>query len=96
MSSFVFQNEAVSKALVDYFSCTEAKKREDSSRLESAYYLIKQYGSWNISDPQWLTSDWKLMNSLVNIHQNLSLAPLFITQVGEDLRNSSNHIIKVR
>ena len=93
---FVLQSSAVSKALRDYFSCTEAEEREERLGFQPVLDLIKQYGSWNITDPNWGDSKWELMPNLVNVHRNISITALFIPFVREDLRNSSNNIMNVR
>ena len=82
------------KALDYYDSCRNDERIEelDAKPLEA---LIKQYGSWNVTDPTWDENTWNFMDVFVNIHKNLSIAPLYNMYVGTDLKNSTQTVIVV-
>ena len=58
--------------------------------------LIKEYGSWNITDGNWTEESWDFMDTFVRIQKYLSTAPLFNMYVSADLRDSTKNIIVVR
>ena len=57
--------------------------------------LIKEYGSWNVTDGNWTEDSWDFMDTFVKIQKNLSIAPLFNMYVSADLKDSTNNIIVV-
>ena len=57
--------------------------------------LIKDYGSWNVTDGNWTDEKWTFMDNLVKIHKYLSIAPLFNMYVSADLKDSTKNVIVV-
>ena len=57
--------------------------------------LIKEYGSWNVTDGNWTEDSWDFMDTFVKIQKKLSIAPLFNMYVSADLKDSTNNIIVV-
>lgn len=58
-------------------------------------HLIGKYGSWNVTNSTWTAKSWDFMKTLVHMHKDLKLSPLFTLRVQPDLRNSSRYIIMV-
>lgn len=58
--------------------------------------LIKEYGSWNVTDGNWTEESWDFMDTFVKIQKYLSVAPLFNMYVTADLKDSTKNIIVVR
>lgn len=57
--------------------------------------LIKDYGSWNITDGNWTDEKWTFVETFVKIHKYLSIAPLFNMYVSADLKDSTKNVIVV-
>ena len=57
--------------------------------------LIKEYGSWNVTDGNWTEDSWDFMDTFVKIQKYLSIAPLFNMYVSADLKDSTKNIIVV-
>jgi len=57
--------------------------------------LIKEYGSWNVTDGNWTEEKWNFMETFVKIQKYLSIAPLFNMYVSADLKDSTKNIIVV-
>ena len=57
--------------------------------------LIKEYGSWNVTDGNWTENSWDFMDTFVRIQKYLSIAPLFNMYVSADLKDSTKNIIVV-
>ena len=57
--------------------------------------LIKDYGSWNVTDGNWTEEKWDFMDTFVRIQKYLSIAPLFNMYVSADLKDSTKNIIVV-
>lgn len=57
--------------------------------------LIKEYGSWSITDKNWVEEDWDLITNLARIHKDLVIPVLFSMTVAIDNKNSSQNIITV-
>lgn len=55
--------------------------------------LIKEYGSWSITDENWKEEDWDLITRLARIHKDLVLPVLFSMTVAIDNKNSSQNAI---
>lgn len=55
--------------------------------------LIKQMGSWPVTDPTFNETAWDVMLALVNVHKNISQAPLFNIYVNPDIKNSTENIL---
>ena len=89
------QNEAVMKAFDMFDSCMDEKTIEelDATPLLD---LIKEYGSWNVTDGNWTEESWDFMDTFVKIQKYLSVAPLFNMYVSADLKDSTKNIIVVR
>ena len=58
--------------------------------------LIKEYGSWSITDRNWMEKDWDFVTNLARIHKDLVLPILFSVAVVIDNKNSSQNAITVR
>ena len=58
--------------------------------------LIKEYGSWSITDRNWMEKDWDFTANLARIHKDLVLPVLFSVTVAIDNKNSSQNAITVR
>ena len=58
--------------------------------------LIKEYGSWNITDENWEEKDWDFVSNLARIHKDLVSPILFSMAVVIDNKNSSQNAITVR
>ena len=88
------QNEAVKKAL-DYFdACMNETEIErlDAAPLEK---IIKDYGSWNVTDPKWNESSWDYMDVQVRMQKYLFIEPIFDMIVGVNRMNSTENVIQV-
>ena len=78
-----------------YDSCMD---QEEIERLKGKPLekLIREYGSWSITDKGWLEKDWSLVTNLARIHKNLDLSVLFYATVTIDNKNSSLYAVTVR
>ena len=92
---YCFQNEAVRKAF-DYFDACADSEAIDSSGLTPILGVIRDYGSWNITGHNWTENSWNFMATLVKMHKELMLSPLFRFKVEPDQENSSLYTISVR
>ena len=83
------------KALAYYDSCMDVDEIE---RLKGKPLkkLIKEYGSWNITDENWEEKDWDFVSNLARIHKDLVSPILFSMAVVIDNKNSSQNAITVR
>ena len=83
------------KALAYYDSCMNVGEIE---RLKGKplEILIKEYGSWSITDKDWVEKDWDLITNLARIHKDLVIPVLFSMTVAIDNKNSSQNAITVR
>ena len=82
------------KALAYYESCLD-KDEIEKLKGKPLERLIKQYGSWSITDKSWKEEDWELITNLARIHKYLALPIFFTTTVAIDGKNSSQYIITV-
>lgn len=85
-------NEAVMKGFDMFDSCMD---KETIEKLDGTplLNLIKEYGSWNITDGNWTEESWDFMDTFVRIQKYLSTAPLFNMYVSADLRDSTKNIM---
>ena len=83
------------KALAYYDSCIDVNEIEQL-KGKPLQKLISNYGSWSITDEDWVERDWHLIKNLARIHRNLALHVLFKTSVEIDNKNSSQYVITVR
>ena len=83
------------KALAYYDSCMDVDEIE---RLKGKPLkkLIKEYGSWNITDENWEEKDWDFVSNLARIHKDLVSPILFSMAVVINNKNSSQNAITVR
>lgn len=95
MLNFPIQNVAVMKGFDMFDSCMD---KEGVERLgaKPLLDLIKQYGSWNVTDGNWTEESWDFMDTFVKLQKYLSIAPLFNMYVSADLKDSTKNIIVVR
>ncbi|XP_020601107.1 endothelin-converting enzyme homolog [Orbicella faveolata] len=85
-------NEAVTKGFDMFDSCMDEDKIE-SLGAQPLLDLIKDYGSWNITDGNWTDEKWTFVETFVKIHKYLSIAPLFNMYVSADLKDSTKNVI---
>ncbi|XP_027040814.1 endothelin-converting enzyme homolog isoform X4 [Pocillopora damicornis] len=85
-------NKAVMKGFDMFDSCMDEDKIENLG-AEPLFDLIKEYGSWNVTDGNWTEDSWDFMDNFVKIQKYLSIAPLFNMYVSADLRDSTKNII---
>ncbi|XP_022784780.1 endothelin-converting enzyme homolog isoform X5 [Stylophora pistillata] len=85
-------NKAVMKGFDMFDSCMNEDKIEELG-TEPLFDLIKEYGSWNVTDGNWTEDSWDFMENFVKIQKYLSIAPLFNMYVSADLRDSTKNII---
>jgi len=85
-------NEAVTKGFDMFDSCMDEDKIE-SLGAQPLLDLIKEYGSWNVTDGNWTEEKWNFMETFVKIQKYLSIAPLFNMYVSADLKDSTKNII---
>ena len=52
-------------------------------------------GSWPVTNPDFNESTWDAMEALVNVHKNISQAPVFNIYVSGDIKNSNENVIVV-
>ncbi|KAJ7394659.1 hypothetical protein OS493_000479, partial [Desmophyllum pertusum] len=92
LKAIYFREEAVRKALAYYDSCMNVGEIE---RLKGKplEILIKEYGSWSITDKDWVEKDWDLTTNLARIHKDLVIPVLFSMTVAIDNKNSSQNAI---
>ena len=93
-SIFVSQSKAIKDAVKYYSACLNTKsieKRYDQP-LKS---LIRNYGSWPVTDKNFSVSNWNWSDSFMKTHKFLALTPIFNMYVSDDLKNSSNNVIVV-
>lgn len=85
-------NEAIMKGFDMFDSCMDEETIEklDATPLLE---LIKEYGSWNVTDGNWTEDSWDFMDTFVKIQKYLSIAPLFNMYVSADLKDSTKNII---
>lgn len=83
------------KALAYYDSCMDVDEIE-RLKGEPLEKLIKEYGSWSITDRNWMEKDWDFVTNLARIHKDLVLSILFSMAVVIDNKNSSQNAITVR
>ena len=83
------------KTLTYYDSCMDLDEIE-RLKGEPLKKLIKEYGSWSITDKNWEEKDWDFVGNLARIHKDLVLPVLFSMTVVIDNKNSSQYTIKVR
>lgn len=94
MDRCCLQEEAVWKALAYYDSCMD-KKEIERLKGKPLEKLISEYGSWSITDKEWLEQEWDFIKNLARIHKNLALSVLFAMTVAIDNKNSSQYVITV-
>ncbi|XP_058970514.1 endothelin-converting enzyme homolog isoform X2 [Pocillopora verrucosa] len=87
-------NDAVQKAFLYYDSCTDQDAIEHA-KGSPLLELIARYGSWNITNKTWTSNSWNFAETLVRIHKELKLSPLFTLQVKPDLVESSRYVIMI-
>ena len=75
-------------------SCMDEDKVE-SLGAQPLLDLIKEYGSWNVTDGNWTDGNWTFTETFVKIHKYLSIAPLFNMYVSADLKDSTKNVIVV-
>ncbi|XP_067048926.1 endothelin-converting enzyme homolog isoform X4 [Acropora muricata] len=85
-------NVAVMKGFDMFDSCMD-KEGVESLGAKPLLDLIKQYGSWNVTDGNWTEESWDFMDTFVKIQKYLSIAPLFNMYVSADLKDSTKNII---
>ncbi|XP_058947428.2 endothelin-converting enzyme homolog [Pocillopora verrucosa] len=85
-------NEAVMKGFDLFDSCMDEDKIEELG-AEPLFDLIREYGSWNVTDGNWTEDSWNFMDNFVKIQKYLSIAPLFSMYVNADLKDSAKNII---
>lgn len=83
------------KALAYYDSCMDVDEIE-RLKGEPLKKLIKEYGSWSITDKNWKEKDWDFVTNLARIHKDLVSRILFSMRVLFDEKNSSQNVITVR
>ena len=83
------------KALAYYDSCIDVNEIE-RLKAKPLQKLISNYGSWSITDEDWVERDWHLIKNLARIHRNLAVHVFFKTSVEIDNKNSSQYVITVR
>lgn len=86
------KEEAVWKALAYYDSCMDVAAIE-RLKGEPLELLIKEYGSWSITDTNWEEEEWDLISHLARIHKDLVVPVLFSMTVSIDNKNSSHNVI---
>ena len=89
------QSKAIKDAVKYYSACLNTKsieKRYDQPLKD----LIKEYGSWPVTDKNFTISTWNWSDAFMKTHKYLSLTPVFNMYISDDLRNSSNNVIVVR
>ncbi|XP_031570959.1 endothelin-converting enzyme homolog isoform X2 [Actinia tenebrosa] len=86
------KNEAVVKAFNYFDACMDIERIEKlgGKPLEQ---LIKDYGSWNVTDKKWSANSWDFMTNFVKIQKELSIALLFNMFVATDLKDSTKNVI---
>ncbi|KAK3749167.1 hypothetical protein QZH41_010361, partial [Actinostola sp. cb2023] len=85
-------NEALLKAFDYYDACVNEAELEKLSATP-LQNLIKDYGSWNVTDKDFDASKWDFMGTFVKIQKYLSIAPLFNMFVATDLKDSTKNVI---
>ncbi|NP_001296678.1 endothelin-converting enzyme 1-like [Hydra vulgaris] len=80
------------KAAVFYKSCTNTKLIEQIGDLPMKK-LVKDMGSWPVTDESFDESKWDSLEALTTVHKNISIAPVLQVYVAADIKNSSQNII---
>lgn len=95
LKALYYKEEAVWKASAYYDSCMDV---EEIERLKGKPLqdLIRNYGSWSITDKGWVEHEWHLINNLARIHRDLALQLFFQTKVDIDNENSSQYAIMLK
>ena len=75
-------------------SCMDEDKIENLG-AQPLLDLIREYGSWNVTDGNWTDEKWTFMETFVKIHKYLAIAPLFNMYVSADLKDSTKNVIVV-
>ena len=96
------KNDTAAEKLYQLYKSCKNESRIASIGTKPLLDVIKDFGSWSVTDPTWNSSAWNMMENLVKIHSFLPAsvygpanAPLFDIHVRVDNMNSSRHIIEV-
>ena len=64
--------------------------------IERYFFCVTFLGSWPVTNPDFDESSWDAMKALVDVHKNISQAPVFNLYVSGDIKNSNENVIVVR
>lgn len=90
-----YKSTAEKKAKNYYESCLDTDETMEKLGAKPMLMLLKDIGSWGITDPNFSVKKWTLQKILQKLHNTYNMGGLFGWAVGEDDRNSSKHIIQI-
>lgn len=90
-----FKSEAEKKAKLYYQSCLDEDETMDKLGAKPLLDFIEKVGGWNISTPNYRIDKWSIDLTLKKLQNRYNMGGFFSWAVGEDDKNSSNHVIQI-
>lgn len=90
-----FKSNAERKAKMYYESCLDNDETMEKLGAKPMLSLLREIGGWGVTDESFSVKDWTLQKTLKKLHNTFNMGGLFGWAVGEDDRNSSQHIIQI-
>lgn len=93
-----FKSKAERKAKLYYQSCLDENELIEKMGATPMLQLIEDIGGWNVSSTpssRFNVSSWSLERTLKLLQNKYNMGGLFGWAVGEDDRNSSQHVIQI-
>lgn len=90
-----FKSIAERKAKLYYESCLDVDETMEKLGAKPMLSLLREVGGWIVTDGNFDTKNWTLQKILQKLHNTYNMGCLFGWAVGEDDRNSSQHIIQI-
>ncbi|XP_055922189.1 neprilysin-3 isoform X2 [Eupeodes corollae] len=90
-----FKSEAEKKAKLYYQSCMDEDEYMDKLGGEPMLDFIREVGGWNISTHDFRIDKWSMELTLKMLQNRYNMGGFFSWAIGEDDKNSSNHVIQI-
>lgn len=93
-----FKSQAEIKAKKYFESCMDSEEMMEKLGATPMIKLFNDIGGWNITssdESEFSLKGWTLQKTLQKLHNTYNMGGLFGWAVGEDDRNSSQHIIQI-
>jgi neprilysin len=91
----IFKSNAERKAKMYYESCLDNDETMEKLGAKPMLSLLREIGGWGVTDESFNVKNWTLQKTLKKLHNTYNMGGLFGWAVGEDDRNSSQHIIQI-